>query len=260
MSTDLACHPTVNALLVDLLSRAKGVLQDHFVGMYLDGSLATGNFDCDSDIDFVVIADIDITNDLFLALQGMHKCVSASDNAWATQLEGYYISRRAVRRFDPPHPNLPNIQRGHARNLELVPHDEAWAIHRHTLREYGMTLEGPAPKSLIDPVTSDQLLRAMNPMLKWLREILGDPGHITHRGYQSYIVLTLCRILYTIEFGDIASKPLAARWAQESQGERWASLIERTWESRHNPGGLASADDLHGTLEFIQYTLARSEN
>lgn len=79
-----------------------------------------------------------------------------------------------------------------------------------------------------------------------------------YRGYQSYTVLSLCRVLYTLQYGTVVSKPVAVRWAQETLGERWVPLIERTWEGRHHPGLEASADDVKGTLEFIQYSLERS--
>lgn len=92
----------------------------------------------------------------------------------------------------------------------------------------------------------------------WAAQILDEPAQMKHRGYQSYTVLSLCRILYTLQFGTVVSKPVAARWTQETLDERWVPLIERTWEGRHNPGLEASADDVKGTLEFIQYALERS--
>ncbi len=52
-------HPTpyadVNAVLSDFLARIRLILGDRFRGMYLDGSLALGDFNPQSsDIDFVV--------------------------------------------------------------------------------------------------------------------------------------------------------------------------------------------------------------
>lgn len=49
-------HREVNAALQELLSGARAILGSHFVGMYLDGSLALGDFDLEtSDLDFVVV-------------------------------------------------------------------------------------------------------------------------------------------------------------------------------------------------------------
>ena len=65
-------------------------------------------------------------------------------------------------------------------------------------------------------------------------------------------------MLYTLECAAIASKPVAARWAQTRLAKPWAALIERTWAGRHNPQSEASAQDVESTLEFIRFALAYS--
>src|SRR4030067_1755761 len=91
-----ANHPTpysdVNQALNILLTDVKEILGNRFIGMYLDGSLANSDFDQDSDIDFVVVTENDISGDLFLALRAMHERIAATDSWWAIQLEGSYIS------------------------------------------------------------------------------------------------------------------------------------------------------------------------
>jgi hypothetical protein len=89
--------------------------------------------------------------------------------------------------------------------------------------------------------------------------ILDSPAQMKRRGNQSYTVLSLCRILYTLQHGTVVSKPDAARWARETLDHQWSPLIERTWEGRHNPGSEASSEDVNGTLEFMRYTLERSQ-
>jgi hypothetical protein len=44
-SVALINHPEVNSVLQKLLSGVRALLGDHFVGMYLDGSLAIGDFE-----------------------------------------------------------------------------------------------------------------------------------------------------------------------------------------------------------------------
>ncbi len=78
-------------------------------------------------------------------------------------------------------------------------HDESWVVQRSVLRERGMTLAGPAPQTLIDPVSPDDLRQAMLAVLYgWAAQILDDPAQIKNRGGQTYTVLSLCRILYTL--------------------------------------------------------------
>ena len=253
-------YPEVNILLKELLESAQAILGDHFIGMYLDGSLTSGDFDQDSDIDFVVVTDIEISGSLFSALQAMHDRIATIDSWCAIQLEGSYISRHALRRYDPAHALHPNIERGKGERLKMAQHDEAWAVHRYVLRERGITLAGPAPHTLIDPVAPNDLRQAMLKTLHgWAAHILDNPAQMKDRGYQSYTALTLCRILYTLHYGTVASKPVAARWAQETLDNRWMTLIERAWAGRHNPGLEASPDDVNGTLEFIRYALEQNK-
>ena len=252
-------YPEVNRLLGEVLAGIQPILGEHLIGMYLDGSLACDTFDQASDIDFVVVTDQDIAGGLFLALQALHDQINSLDSIWAIQLEGSYISRHAIRRYDPEHSLHPNIERGLGEHLKLVVHDETWAVHRHILRQRGITLLGPSPQSLIDPVSPSELRQAMLKLLNgWATHILNHPQVIDFRGYQSYVVLTLCRALYTLQSGEVATKPAAVRWARATLGERWIALIERAWENRHNPDPQAQPEDIQGTLNLIQYAIERS--
>lgn len=250
-------YPEINALLQELLESVQSVLGSHFVGMYLGGSLASGDFDQDSDIDFEVVTDEDVSGDLFLALQAMHDRIAASDSEWGIQLEGSYISQHALRRYDPAHTLHPNIERGHGERLKMADHDAVWDIHRYVLRERGITIVGPDPRTLIDPVSPDDLRRAVLSTLHgWAASILDNPEGIAgYRGYQSYVTLTLCRILYTLHHGAVVSKPVAAKWAQATQGEPWAPLVERAMVGRHASAMKPQPEDVDGTLALIRYTL-----
>jgi hypothetical protein len=132
-----------------------------------------------------------------------------------------------------------------------MPHDSDWVAHRHTLRERGITLAGPDIKTLVDPVSSDDLRDAMRPLLTgWIASLLNEPVPFAGRGHQSYIVLTVCRILYTMDYGEIVSKRAAANWAKESLQDRWRPLIERAWAGRQNPS--LPLEDTNETLAFIR--------
>jgi hypothetical protein len=249
-------YPDVNNLLQNLLASIQGILGSCLIGMYLDGSLTSGDFDQDSDIDFVVVTTEDVCGDLFFALQAMHARITALDSPWAIQLEGSYISQHAIRRYDPAHALHPNIERGSDEQLKMADHDESWAVHRYVLRQRGIPLIGPPPSTFIDPVSPDDLRRAMLPALhSWATHILNNPLVMSFRGYQSYIVLSLCRIFYTLQFGDVVSKLKAATWAKEALGEQWKGLIERAWVGRHNGQLPPEAEDIRLTLELIRYAL-----
>jgi hypothetical protein len=94
----------------------------------------------------------------------------------------------------------------------------------------------------------------------WAAQILNDPNEIVHQGYQSYTVLSLCRIIYTLEFGDIVSKRKASAWVKETQGENWHGIIDQAWIGRHNPQLPASTDAINQTLDLIRYTLDKARS
>ena len=104
-------YPDVNALLHEVLVGAQQSLGTHFVGMYLEGSLVSDDFDQDSDIDFVVVSDHDLSPEQFVALQVMHDRIATTPSWYADQLEGFYISQQAMRRYDPAHRTSANIER-----------------------------------------------------------------------------------------------------------------------------------------------------
>lgn len=254
----LAQHPEVNHLLQELLKRVQAILGDQFVGMYLFGSLTSGDFDQDSDIDVVVVVCGEISDAFFSELEAMHAQIYAGDSQWAIQLEVSYIPQQALRRYDPANALHPHIDRGSERFF-MMEHNESWIVQRYVLRERGITLAGPAPRTLIAPVSRKDLRQAMVAILNgWASQIPEDPTRLRQRGGQSYIVLSICRILYTLQYGTVVSKRFAARWAQETLDEKWTPLIERTWTGRQNPGLEAPPDEVKKTLEFIRFALEQS--
>src|SRR5206468_11494781 len=69
-------YPKVNAMLKELLPSVQTILGEHFIGMYLDGSLTGSDFDEASDIDFLVVSDIDISRSEGTRLNSSHDQIS----------------------------------------------------------------------------------------------------------------------------------------------------------------------------------------
>jgi predicted nucleotidyltransferase len=253
-------HPKVNEILHILYTNVSEILQDHFVGMYLFGSLANGDFDQHSDIDVLFVTKDEINDKMFSSLQAMHTQLASLDSPWSIQLEVSYIPQKALRRFDPADKLHPHLDRGGGEILHWMAHECNWIIQRHSLRERGIILAGPAPRSLIEPVSASDLRQAVvNILPLWATPILENPLQIRNRGYQSYVVLSLCRMLYTLQCGTIISKRTAAGWAQDSLSKQWIPLIARAWLGRQTSGSDAEPEDVEGTLKFIRYTMEYSQ-
>jgi hypothetical protein len=242
-----------NAVLERLVPGVQRVLGSDLVGLYLFGSLAVGDFDAaNSDIDFVAVTADEVDAAQLSALQAFHAELFASGLPLADQVEGAYLSRAALRVYDPATARHPHIDRGEDRLL-VKPFYSDWVVQRYSLREHGVALVGPPIHSLIQPITPSMLRAAVLDLLHfWWAPMLADTSHLQHSGYQAYAVATCCRMLYTLEQGGLVSKPAAGRWAQAHVDARFAPLIQRALAYQLRP------DDIPATQDLLRYTLARS--
>jgi hypothetical protein len=109
----LTTYADINEVLQALLEGAQPVLGDHFVGLYLDGSLASGDFNPQtSDIDFVVVTDTDLSHELIHDLEALHTRLGNSSLKWAAKLEGAYVPLSTLRHHDPDAAPCPTINEG----------------------------------------------------------------------------------------------------------------------------------------------------
>ena len=80
-------YPDVNTVLRHFLAETQAILGERFVGLYLSGSLAVGEFDPrSSDIDFVVVTDAPLPADRVVALRAMHARFAAGESPWAEKI------------------------------------------------------------------------------------------------------------------------------------------------------------------------------
>jgi aminoglycoside adenylyltransferase-like protein/nucleotidyltransferase-like protein len=254
-------HPTpyadVNDALRDLLARVRATLGTQFVGMYLTGSLALGDFDpAGSDIDLVVVTEGTLSASRIEALRGMHERFAAGASPWAGKVEAVYIPCETLRRAAPDDAGYPQVEKGHGLFVDQL--ESGWIVQCYILREHGVALAGPDPRTLLDPLDPDAMRRAVLPIpVIWLGLAYHDPAWLDwlrERGNQAFVVLTLCRLLYTLATGGVASKPGAARWAQQTLGGRWTGVPARPLARQH-AGTPIPDSDLMETVALIGYTV-----
>jgi hypothetical protein len=246
-------YPDVNAALNLLLSSVRAALHDQFVGMYLYGSLSSGDFDPEtSDVDFVVVTVSELSDELVAALAAMHARIATSDLKWVAKLEGSYLPQGALQHYVRDDLPRPTLNEG---SFYLAPHGWDWVIQRHILREHGVVVAGPPLRPMIDPVQPDDLRRAVRELLQeWWAPMIADPTRLERSDYQAYAILSMCRALHALHTGTIVSKAAAAAWAQNRLGERRAHMIEQAIAWR--PG--QRLDYLGEIVELIRYTVARA--
>jgi len=248
-------YPDVNEVLNLVLAKAQGVLEEQFVGMYLYGSLSSGDFDpASSDIDFLIVTADMLEEKTINALDAMHRRIWESGLKWAAKLEGSYLPQEHLPRYEKMDMAYPTINEG---KFYLAPHGSDWIIQRHIIREQGGTLAGPDPKSMIEAVSPDDIRRAVTGILEeWWFPLLDDPSWLRNHGveYHAFAILTMCRSLYALEFGEVVSKPIAARWAQKKLGGKWPQVIEQSLVARTGAGDFDLYDD---AIESIHYTMKK---
>ena len=249
-------YPEVNAILSRLLDGIRAVLGTDLIGLYLYGSLAGGDFDPrSSDIDFAAATAAALSSAQVSGLERVHRDLWQDGGKWAAKLEGCYIPVDLLRRHDPLGAACPTVNE---RQFYTAPLGSDWIIQRHTLRESGVVLAGPDPRELIDPVPAEAVLGAVLGYLwEWWQPMLAESSRLASREYQAYAVLSMCRVLYTLEHAQhaIGSKPVSARWAKATLGSQWASLIDQAsaWPEGEQP------ERIRETLDLIQFTIQRSE-
>jgi len=258
-------HPTpyadLNAVLAELVDGLQAILGDTFVGAYLQGSFAVGDFDEHSDVDFIVVVENELSEAQVAALQDMHPRVYALPSPWAQHLEGSYFPRDVLRDCSRVGEPLWYLDHG-STVLERSDHCNM-ALVRWVVREQGVVLAGPSPATLVDPilvaVLRGEILERID---HWGNHILAHPEQYDNRFYQTYLVLNFARMLHDLRQGRPGSKRAGAEWAKANLDASWAGLIDRTWAGRPDPATSvrtpADPADYASTLAFIRLIMSES--
>ncbi len=248
-------YTDINRLLESFLSHIQQIFQEKLVGLYLYGSLTTGDFDPDSsDIDLLAVTSSQITAPEFNALRAMHRDFTRDNPEWEDRIDAVYLTVAALRTFRSEK-NPIVISPGepfHVREGEAL---RDWLQNWYIVRENGLALFGPPPKAVIPPITQDEFVEAVR---RYAAEVSGWIGHERNRKSQAYAILTLCRALHVHRTGKQVSKRQAALWAQEELPE-WSRLIQsalawrQAWRDEHVDHAATRTE----TMQFVKFVTAQ---
>jgi hypothetical protein len=251
----------LNQILDELVARMRVILDAKFIGAYLQGSLAVGGFDQHSDVDWIVVIEDELSSNEVDRLQFMHDQVYQLDSEWAKHLEGSYFPKVILRDPDKDGLDLWYLDHG-ARVLVRSNHCNTKLV-RWIVREKGIAMSGPAPKTLVDPISERILRREIFETLNdWGQEIIDNPQRFNNRFYQAFIVLSYCRMLHDLHRGYPGSKQEGAEWAKSNLDPSWSALIDGTWEGRPNPAlkvrQPADPVQFEMTTRFVEFVMSES--
>jgi predicted nucleotidyltransferase len=254
-------YPELNQVLDALVSDIQQILEQTFVGAYLQGSFAVGDFDQHSDVDFVIAIEDELTSPQVEDLQRMHERIYRLDSEWAKHLEGSYFPRQILRNQSEVGRELWYLDHG-AHSLVRSDHCNTLLV-RWVVRQNGVALAGPSPQTLVDPISTASLKKEIFDVINnWGMQIIGDPTPYMNRFYQSFIVLSYCRMLHDLNRGYPGSKQEGAKWAKSVLDPSWSDLIDAAWDGRPDPARKVKeppdSQDFERTLEFVEYITKES--
>lgn len=260
-------YPELRQVLGLFVDEVAAELGDILVGVYLVGSLASGDFDADSDVDFLVVTKTELTETKMNALQAIQTKIHAIDCYPAKHLEGSYISLADLNDWNTVGVKKLYYFDNGSTTYEQSTHDNQWHV-RWILRERGITLAGPAPETILSAIPADELSNeiktAMHQVMRFFEDdITGPLTFFISRFGQSFAVLTYCRMLHTLGTGTVQSKKAGMQWAKDVVDPKWIRLIDEAWQEREGVRFMgkirqrAEQTRLDETLEFMRYSISQ---
>jgi len=248
-------------------------LPGNFVGLYLSGSLATGDFDLTSDVDLIVVSDRELDAESVERVQAAHSACISQDTRWVKHLEYSFFPLESLRTKSSPYLENGTRNPDNTRELwyfnngsatiERSDHDNT-LVTRWTLRNRSKVVLGTEPQDFAPEVTPNELRREIkNSMLGWGQLLREDVAPVNNRFYQSFLVLNNCRVLQDLHEGKITSKREGVDWAKQHLGPEWHSLIDFCWQERQDTGiNVSQPSDpevFKQTLAFMEHTTRLAE-
>jgi predicted nucleotidyltransferase len=263
-------YPELREVLGAFADEVSAELGENLVGIYLVGSIASGDFDLDSDVDFLVVTQTGLTEPNMKSLQDVQIKVHDIDYYPAKHLEGSYISLSDLNDWSLVGKKELYYFDDGSTTHEFSTHDNQWHV-RWILRERGITLVGRPPREILQPIPLDEMFGEIKGTMLLVRKLFEDEidrplSFFNSRFGQPFTVLTCCRMLHTLHTGTVQSKKAGAKWAKEFTDPKWAKLIDQAWNEREGVrhgvkiGQRAEQTVLYETLEFIKYAIAQMDH
>jgi predicted nucleotidyltransferase len=220
--TPWASDPAIDSLLVSAQEAIVTVTASTLVGLYVFGSLATGDFDSDvSDIDLIAVLADSPNERLATRLSRMHEDLAQANPDWDGRIEVIYISTKGLADCRTETTTIALISPGEP--FHVVEAGRDWILNWYPASEDGVRLIGPPIDSLIPPIPSTEYVEEVRRSLVGFANRIADDAS---PGSQAYAILSMCRGLYTIRFRERLSKREAATRA-EQEFPQWGDLIHR---------------------------------
>jgi hypothetical protein len=256
-STVWTPYADLDDLMAELVGHWERILGDNLAGGWIQGSFARGAGDQESDCDWIAATHGPLTDEQVAALREVHDEIPTRDGHWPHDIEGSYAPIDELASVRHLGATWLFNDHGH-RTLEWDDHCNR-VYTRWILREHGITLVGPEPRSFMEPVPEDLLRQESAAALPTLLDDLAGWIDLDAISWaQRYAVVTACRTLYTLANAAVASKAGALEWAQRSLDPRWRPLLAQVRDERirgWEPDRPPSPEEAAAARAFVGYAV-----
>jgi len=218
----------VNAILQYFVEGVVPVFGENLTGAYLTGSLSYNAFNYEtSDIDLTVILNPPISARELSAVKQLHLQMESQFEKWSKRLECSYTPLELLPNVLPPAKPRPWYWGGDGILYEEAPYGNEWIINKYFLWHYAIPLVGADFKTLTDEVDIAEVQKACirDLFTEWEPKKRDPSWFRDDSHYESYFILNLCRILYTVMNKSAGSKQVAAAWVKSNYGAPWADVV-----------------------------------
>jgi len=246
-------YQDINEILSFISESIKTILGKNLIGVYLFGSLAYGDFNPDSsDIDLVTIINNPLNHHELELIKQLHEQIRTHDKKWSNRLECSYTPIEMLKNILPP--KEPRPYYGEGIFYDEAPYGNEWIINNYLLYEYAFPLIGPDFKELIKPIDIIEVQKAcIRDLFQEWEPKITDFNWLDNSHYQSYLVINLCRILYTVMCAAISTKKKSAQWVKNQFGLPWINLIETAENWRYGK----EMSLRNETIDFIKFAISQ---
>jgi hypothetical protein len=224
-------YADLDALLEELVGQWQRHLGDNLVGAWVQGSFALGAGDLHSDCDWIVATREHPSAEQEAALRRLHAEIPTREDHWPHDIEGSYAPLAELATVEHLGREWLFNDHGHP-TLEWSDHCNR-AYTRWIVREHGITLIGPEPRSFMAPVPGAVLqAEAFAALPRLLADVTSWIDIDRVAWGQRYAVVLACRTLYTLATGEVASKAAALEWALRTLNPGWRPLLGQVRDDR----------------------------
>ncbi|MEM7171844.1 MAG: aminoglycoside adenylyltransferase domain-containing protein [Pseudomonadota bacterium] len=244
------------AALEFLQDKITATLGSNLVGLYLFGSLTYGAFvPGRSDLDLIAVLQKSASTTEVGRLRTLFVDYGRSHWDWFDWTECSFTPLHMMQRTLPPLEPRPWF--GNSRFYEDAPYGNEWLINQYLLCQWGIPIFGPDYARLVkNTIKLSHVRRAalLDLESEWA-ELLNDGSSLQDPHIQSYVILNLCRILYTVTAGKVGSKQAAAAWVADHYSS-WRELIQEAENWRHGMA-MHRNRDTQAFLAFVVYEVGK---